>query len=83
MKKKVFLAVLVMCTILAAGCGNDSAEKEENTKTEAASDKEDSKKNTEEETRLVSVKDIDKYITIGEYKGISLEKTVQEMTENV
>ena len=82
MKKKVFLAVLVMCTILAAGCGNDSAEKEENTKTEAASDKEDSKKNTEEETRLVSVKDIDKYITIGEYKGISLEKTVQEITDD-
>ena len=42
--------------------------------------KKDSKKDSEP-TRLVSVKDIDKYITIGEYKGLALKKTVEAVTE--
>lgn len=42
--------------------------------------KKDSKKDSEP-TRLVSVKDIDKYITIGEYKGFALKKTVEAVTE--
>ncbi|MDO4339462.1 MAG: trigger factor [Eubacteriales bacterium] len=88
MKKKAFLAVLAMCMILTAtACGNDN-NKEDDTKqqTEAGQDAEaDAADEKEEPTsfgeRLVSVDDVSKYITIGEYKGLDLDKVVEEVTE--
>lgn len=58
---------------------------------EDAADEDTSEKEGEEEkketnkdsspTRLVSVKDIDKYITIGDYKGLALENTVEAVAD--
>lgn len=87
MKKRTYLAILAVCTMLAAmGCGTEKkdadtsaqakteAPEEETEKTEAKAD--------DAVTRLVSVDNVEKYITIGEYKGLTLDKTVPEITEN-
>lgn len=82
MKKKVYLMILTIC-IAFAGTACDTKEKAaEETKIseEKTEEKEDTKKSGEG-TRLVSVKDIDKYITIGQYKGLSLEKVVETITD--
>lgn len=77
MKKKIYLAILTLCIALTGtACGTDTNKKADETKTEADKDQ----KSTGG-TRLVSVKDIDKYITIGQYKGISLENVVEEITD--
>lgn len=86
MKKKLYLAVLATCMMLAwNGCGNDKEIAENDTaaeQTEQTSDAADSDESGS--TRLVSVDNIEKYVTIAEYKGIALDHSVAEVTdENV
>ena len=95
MKKKVLAAVLALSVVLsAAGCGTETPDKTgtDTSAEQSASDPEASDGDTEEEkketnnkstssTRLVSVKDIDKYITIGDYKGLLLENTIEAVTD--
>ena len=82
MKKKVYLMILTICIAFAGtACGTkEKAAEETKISEEKAEEKEDTKKSGEG-TRLVSVKDIDKYITIGQYKGLSLEKVVETITD--
>lgn len=82
MKKKVYLMVLTICIAFAGtACGTkEKAAEETKISEEKTEEKEDTKKSGEG-TRLVSVKDIDKYITIGQYKGLSLEKVVETITD--
>lgn len=82
MKKKVYLMILTICIAFAGtACGTkEKAAEETKISEEKTEEKEDTKK-SEEGTRLVSVKDIDKYITIGQYKGLSLEKVVETITD--
>lgn len=81
MKKKVYLMILTLCIAFAGtACGTkEKAAEETKTSEEKTEDKKDTEKSGEA-TRLVSVKDIDKYITIGQYKGLSLEKVVETIT---
>ena len=86
MKRKTCMAVLAMCLILAAGCGNNGSgnadsTKTEDTKTDTTQDTDMNKSSQDSDTRLVSVDDIDKYITLGEYKGIVLTKSNVQVTE--
>lgn len=82
MKKKVYLMILTLCIAFAGtACGTkEKAADEAKTSEEKTEDKKDTEKSGEA-TRLVSVKDIDKYITIGQYKGLSLEKVVETITD--
>lgn len=81
MKKKAYLAILALCVVLgASACGTETGETTEQTQN-TETKKNDKEKPSSYGTRLVSVKDVDKYITIGEYKGIQLDKTVAEITE--
>lgn len=86
MKKKAVIAMLVMCMALsAAACGERKTSEETKSGTEASADesketaentdnkKEDSKKS---QVRLVSVTDLSKYIKVGEYKDLSLERVL-------
>lgn len=86
MKKKTVIAMLVMCMALsAAACGEKKTSEETKSGTEASADesketaentdnkKEDSKKS---QVRLVSVTDLSKYIKVGEYKDLSLERVL-------
>ncbi|MDC7291617.1 trigger factor [Blautia schinkii] len=95
MKKKTCLAILAMCIALTAtACGNDDTTKDKaaDAGTEQKADDQDKKDSKEDEnkveepkdfgTRLVSVDSVDKYVTIGEYKGLTLDNTVQEVTDD-
>ncbi|MDO4602585.1 MAG: trigger factor, partial [Eubacteriales bacterium] len=74
--------ILTLCIAFAGtACGTkEKAAEETKTSEEKTEDKKDAEKSGEA-TRLVSVKDIDKYITIGQYKGLSLEKVVETITD--
>lgn len=75
MKKKMYLAVLTLALALTAtACGNNTGDGS-NVKNEQT----DKKK---ADTRLVSVKDLEKYVKLGEYKGITLDKVVSVISED-
>lgn len=85
MKKKAFLAVLALCVALTgSACGIDSQTSLDGTsggeKTETV---ENTTANTQEGfgARLVSVDNVEKYITIAEYKGILLDRNVYGVTD--
>lgn len=90
MKKKVVVAMLVTCMAVSlTACGSKDASKTETAKTEDTSDKaetaktdskeDDSKK---DEVRIVSVKDVSDYVTIGDYKGFTLDRYTQAVTDD-
>ena len=47
-----------------------------------SSDKEENKTADAGDTRLVTVDDVSKYVTIGEYKGLTLDNTVEVVTDD-
>ena len=80
MKKKIYLAMFAACFALtASACGDGAAVITDNTKTEKSADNKKAEVGT---TRLVSVENVDKYITIGEYKGLTLDNTVDAITDD-
>ena len=93
MKKKAVVAMLIMCmAVSAAACGKSSDTEKTTTETTDTKDSEDSKEDStdtdtketdsSEGNRLVSVKDVSKYVTIGEYKGLELTRTSQPVTDD-
>lgn len=87
MKKKVVAAMLIACMAVSlTACGSSDSSKKETAETESASDgdKADSKdsKEEKEETRIVSVKDVSDYVTIGDYKGFTLDRYTQAVTDD-
>ena len=93
MKKKAVAAMLIMCmAVSAAACGKSSDTEKTTTETTDTKDSEDSEKDStdtdtkevasSEGKRLVSVKDVSKYVTIGEYKGLELTRTSQTVTDD-
>ncbi len=76
MKKKMYLAVLALALALTAtACGNTAGDGN-NVKNEQMD------KNRKSDTRLVSVKDLEQYVKLAEYKGISLDKVVSVISED-
>ena len=93
MKKKVVAAMLVTCMAVSlTACGSkDSSDKTDKTtaKTETASDNSDTDKtdsktsdSKKEETRIISVKDVSDYVTIGDYKGLTLDRYTHAVTDD-
>lgn len=93
MKKKAVVAMLIMCmAVSAAACGKSSDTEKTTTETTDTKDSEDSEKDSTDtdtketdssgENRRVSVKDVSKYVTIGEYKGLELTRTSQPVTDD-
>ena len=80
MKKRIYLAMLAACLALTVtGCGESGK-----TGTDTAETQENSDGKTVEAgvSRLVSVDNVDKYITLGEYKGLILDNTVDVITDD-
>ena len=66
----------------------DTTDKEDSGSADSKESEEtDSNKDSEEaasgDTRLVSVDDVSKYVTIGEYKGLTLDNTVEAVTDDM
>lgn len=85
MKKKLCMLVLALCiTAAVTGCSSDK----DNTKQEETGDKADSNAAADlgltKDTRVVSVSadEMDKYVTLGDYKGIDVKLEVEEVTED-
>ena len=85
--------MLIMCmAVSAAACGKSSDTEKTTTETTDTKDSEDSEKDSTDtdtketdssgENRLVSVKDVSKYVTIGVYKGLELTRTSQPVTDD-
>lgn len=80
MKKRIYLAMLAACLALTVtGCGESGK-----TGTDTAETQENSDGKTVEAgvSRLISVDNVDKYITLGEYKGLILDNTVEVITDD-
>ena len=93
MKKKTVAAILVMCMVLSASARGKEAAKdtknEKTTETTETTDKKseekaekDDKTSKEASLKLVTVDDISDYVTIGEYKGLTLNRISQEVTDD-
>lgn len=85
MKKKVVAAMLAACMAVSlTACGNSDSSQKNTTETKSASDenKTDSEETKEEEIRIVSVKDVSDYVTIGDYKGFTLDRYTQAVTDD-
>lgn len=84
MKRKAYLAALVMCMALAVnGCGNknEADNSDAQTTEQETADTTSHKTDSDGNTRLVSVDSVEKYVTIADYKGITLDNTVEEVTD--
>ena len=87
MKKKTVAAMLVMCMALSAtACGGSDTKETKTETTQDTGDKKDSassdKKTSASAVRLVSVSDVSKYVTIGEYKGLTLDRSSVTVTDD-
>lgn len=85
MKKKVVVAMLAACMAVSlTACGNSDSSQKNTAETKSASDenKTDSEETKEEEIRIVSVKDVSDYVTIGDYKGFTLDRYTQAVTDD-
>lgn len=94
-KRALMLALLLTVCVAAAGCtdkttkDNDTDKKTEDvSKTEEPEDDdtEDTDKDAEEETEKTTAEilaelDLDKYVTLGEYKGLAVEKVIPSVTD--
>jgi trigger factor len=94
MKRKTYMAVLALCMALSmTACSTVQSESEPSSseqKENAAETETDTTDSGQEEnssgtdgfgTRLVSVDNVEKYVSIAEYKGLNLNNTVAEITD--
>lgn len=91
-KRAVMIALLLTMTIAAAGCTKNS---EETTKTDVSDTTEENETEAEQDTEeadddqekepttseLMAEIDVEKCVTLGEYKGITVEKTIEPVTD--
>ena len=92
-KRAVMIALLLTMTIAAAGCTKNS---EETTKTDVSDTTEENETEAEQDTEeadddqekepttseLMAEIDVEKCVTLGEYKGITVEKTIEPVTDD-
>ncbi len=81
MKRKLCIALLSLCVaVTAAGCGGKEKSSVSSSSSESANKA--SAALLEGKILDISEKEIKNYIKLGEYKGITVDKTVQDVTED-
>lgn len=87
MKKKLITAMLIAGMVFGiTACGEAEKEPTDNTSevelTDASDDKSDTSAGSDSSSgRIVSVSDVSDYVKLGEYKGLSLERTLYTATD--
>lgn len=84
MKKKIMMLVLcISIGALAAGCSNKKSDSSSASNSTSSSDSTSSVSQTSEDDIPVVDEDLDvsECVTLGDYKGITLEKKIQQVTE--
>lgn len=91
MKKRAWMLALLLCVSVMAGCNKGTDGKEKETNTEAANPTGEAEQEKEEEAEeeetpttaeLLAQIDVEKCVTLGQYKGITVEKTIEQVTDD-
>ena len=89
MKKKVLIALLALTVAVSAmGCGSKKSDSEDSTKAKTESSSEEKETAEEVETDsdghvvAVDTDDITKYVTLGDYKNLSVKVPKTEVTDD-
>lgn len=91
-KRAIMISMLLVMALSVTGCSQKTATKDKDTKTEETAKTDDAKEtesdnteNTSEDTpttaELMAGIDVEKCVTLGDYKGVTVEKTIQSVTD--
>lgn len=91
-KRAIMISMLLVMVLSVTGCSQKTATKDKDTKTEetaktddAEETESDNTEDTSEDTpttaELMAGIDVEKCVTLGDYKGVTVEKTIQSVTD--
>ena len=91
-KRAIMISMLLVMALSVTGCRQKTATKDKDTKTEetaktddAEETESDNTEDTSEDTpttaELMAGIDVEKCVTLGDYKGVTVEKTIQSVTD--
>lgn len=91
-KRAIMISMLLVMALSVTGCSQKAATKDKDTKTEetaktddAEETESDNTEDTSEDTpttaELMAGIDVEKCVTLGDYKGVTVEKTIQSVTD--
>ena len=91
-KRAIMISMLLVMALSVTGCSQKTATKDKATKTEetaktddAEETESDNTEDTSEDTpttaELMAGIDVEKCVTLGDYKGVTVEKTIQSVTD--
>ena len=91
-KRAIMISMLLVMALSVTGCSQKTATKDKDTKTEETAktdDAEETESNNTEDTsedtpttaELMAGIDVEKCVTLGDYKGVTVEKTIQSVTD--
>lgn len=91
-KRAIMISMLLVMAFSVTGCSQKTATKDKDTKTEetaktddAEETESDNTEDTSEDTpttaELMAGIDVEKCVTLGDYKGVTVEKTIQSVTD--
>lgn len=91
-KRAIMISMLLVMALSVTGCSQKTATKDKDTKTEEtakADDAEETESDNTEDTsedtpttaELMAGIDVEKCVTLGDYKGVTVEKTIQSVTD--
>lgn len=91
-KRAIMISMLLVMALSVTGCSQKTATKDKDTKTEETAktddaeetesdNTEDTSENTPTTAELMAGIDVEKCVTLGDYKGVTVEKTIQSVTD--
>ena len=91
-KRAIMISMLLVMALSVTGCSQKTATKDKDTKTEETAktddaeetesdDTEDTSEDTPTTAELMAGIDMEKCVTLGDYKGVTVEKTIQSVTD--
>ena len=91
-KRAIMISMLLVMALSVTGCSQKTATKDKDTKTEetaktddAEETESDNTEDTSEDTpttaELMAGIDVEKCVTLGDYKGVTVERTIQSVTD--
>ena len=91
-KRAIMISMLLVMALSVTGCSQKTATKDKDTKTEETAktddaeetesdDTEDTSEDTPTTAELMAGIDVEKCVTLGDYKGVTVEKTIQTVTD--
>lgn len=82
-KRAIMISMLLVMALSVTGCSQKTATKDKDTKTEEteSDNTEDTSEDTPTTAELMAGIDVEKCVTLGDYKGVTVEKTIQSVTD--